>query len=43
MRATPLAPSQWRNRLEAVNSNADASNANYILLDVRNGTYSPAI
>lgn len=37
MRATPLAPSQWRKRLDAVNSNADASNANFILLDVRNG------
>ncbi|KAM5570268.1 rhodanese-like domain-containing protein 8, chloroplastic [Rosa sericea] len=43
MRATPLAPSQWRKRLEAVNGSttADAStpnrNANYILLDVRNG------
>ncbi|XP_061988021.1 rhodanese-like domain-containing protein 8, chloroplastic [Rosa rugosa] len=43
MRATPLAPSQWRKRLEAVtgSTTADASTQNpkpnYILLDVRNG------
>ncbi|KAL6183353.1 hypothetical protein ACLB2K_044764 [Fragaria x ananassa] len=40
MRATPLAPSEWRKRLETVNT-ADAAtqspNADYILLDVRNG------
>ncbi|EOY21653.1 Rhodanese/Cell cycle control phosphatase superfamily protein isoform 2 [Theobroma cacao] len=41
MRATPLAPSEWRERLEAVDNNDKASNSNpstdYILLDVRNG------
>lgn len=41
MRATPLAPSEWRKRLEALNTIDGPSNenlnANYILLDVRNG------
>lgn len=41
LRATALAPSEWRKRLEAVNKIDDASNensnANCILLDVRNG------
>ncbi|XP_028779443.1 rhodanese-like domain-containing protein 8, chloroplastic [Neltuma alba] len=41
MRATPLAPSEWRNRLEAMNRTGLASkecpDTNYILLDVRNG------
>ncbi|XVE54995.1 hypothetical protein DITRI_Ditri03aG0125600 [Diplodiscus trichospermus] len=41
MRATAIAPSEWRKRLEAVNNNDKASNSNpstnYILLDVRNG------
>lgn len=33
-RATPLTPSEWRERLETMNSNRDT---NYILLDIRNG------
>ncbi|OMO96907.1 hypothetical protein CCACVL1_04746 [Corchorus capsularis] len=41
MRATALAPSEWRKRLEAVNNNDQPSNSNpssdFILLDVRNG------
>ncbi|KAF8398755.1 hypothetical protein HHK36_014613 [Tetracentron sinense] len=41
MRATPLAPSEWRKRLEAVTNVDDASrsylNTKFILLDVRNG------
>ncbi|CAB4281603.1 unnamed protein product [Prunus armeniaca] len=41
MRATPLTPSEWRKRLEAVNTTSEASNkdlkTNQILLDVRNG------
>ncbi|XP_075662604.1 rhodanese-like domain-containing protein 8, chloroplastic isoform X2 [Castanea sativa] len=41
IRATPLAPSEWRKRLEAVNEINEASNENiiteHILLDVRNG------
>ncbi|KAK9282808.1 hypothetical protein L1049_011030 [Liquidambar formosana] len=40
MRATPLAPSEWRKKLEAINNNGSSNanlNANYILLDVRNG------
>ncbi|XP_042961422.1 rhodanese-like domain-containing protein 8, chloroplastic isoform X2 [Carya illinoinensis] len=41
MRATPLPPSKWRKRLEAVDGIDDASHenssSNYILLDVRNG------
>ncbi|XWS50901.1 hypothetical protein CRYUN_Cryun12cG0129800 [Craigia yunnanensis] len=41
MRATAIAPSEWRKKLEAVNNNDKASNSNpstnYILLDVRNG------
>lgn len=41
MRATPLAPSEWRKRLEVMNGIDEASNENinknYILLDVRNG------
>ncbi|KAG4137357.1 hypothetical protein ERO13_D07G067000v2 [Gossypium hirsutum] len=41
MRATAIAPSEWRKRLEAVKNNDTASNTNprtnYILLDVRNG------
>lgn len=45
MRATALAPSEWRKRLEAVNKIDDASNensnANCILLDVRNGIPLP--
>ncbi|KAF5733977.1 rhodanese-like domain-containing protein 8 chloroplastic isoform X1 [Tripterygium wilfordii] len=40
-RATPLAPSEWRKKLEAVHELDDASNStfdkNYVLLDVRNG------
>ncbi|MBA0846449.1 hypothetical protein Goshw_002301 [Gossypium schwendimanii] len=42
MRATAIAPSEWRKRLEAVKNNDTASNTNprtnYILLDVRNGS-----
>ncbi|RVW72072.1 Rhodanese-like domain-containing protein 8, chloroplastic [Vitis vinifera] len=45
MRATALAPSEWRKRLEAVNKIDDASNENSnascILLDVRNGIPLP--
>lgn len=41
MRATPLAPSEWRKRLDAMNTIDGPSNENlninYILLDVRNG------
>ncbi|KAM6562887.1 hypothetical protein CsatB_022885 [Cannabis sativa] len=41
MRATPLEPSEWRKKLEAVNPVDDLSkensSSNYILLDVRNG------
>ncbi|XP_030499453.2 rhodanese-like domain-containing protein 8, chloroplastic [Cannabis sativa] len=41
MRATPLEPSEWRKKLEAVNPVDDPSkensSSNYILLDVRNG------
>ncbi|GAB2268746.1 Rhodanese-like domain-containing protein 8, chloroplastic [Dionaea muscipula] len=41
MRATPLAPAEWRKRLELVNNEGDALNRDphqqYILLDVRNG------
>ncbi|XP_004503237.1 rhodanese-like domain-containing protein 8, chloroplastic [Cicer arietinum] len=41
MRALPLTPSEWRDRLEAINKNdlqsKDYPNRNYILLDVRNG------
>ena len=44
IRATPLAPSEWRKRLEAVNEINEASNENinteHILLDVRNGSSS---
>lgn len=44
VRATPLAPSEWRKRLEPVNGIDAASNGNintnYILLDVRNGSSS---
>lgn len=44
MRATPLPPSKWRKRLEAVDGIDDASHenssSNYILLDVRNGSLS---
>ncbi|XP_024023531.1 rhodanese-like domain-containing protein 8, chloroplastic isoform X2 [Morus notabilis] len=36
MRATRLSPSEWRKRLEEVNTADDSSNENYILLDVRN-------
>ncbi|KAJ0104851.1 hypothetical protein Patl1_19431 [Pistacia atlantica] len=43
MRATPLAPSEWRKRLEAVKDNDEASNSNLntnlILLYVRNGIH----
>lgn len=41
MRAIPLAPSEWRGRLAAINKNdltsKDYPNRNYVLLDVRNG------
>ncbi|KAK4283336.1 hypothetical protein QN277_000297 [Acacia crassicarpa] len=41
MRATPLVPSEWRNRLEEMNrtglSSKECPDTNYILLDVRNG------
>ncbi|KAJ0106626.1 hypothetical protein Patl1_19455 [Pistacia atlantica] len=44
MGATPLAPSAWRKRLEAVKGSDEASNSNLntnlILLDVRNGWYA---
>lgn len=44
IRATPLAPSEWRKRLEAVNEINEASNESinteHILLDVRNGNSS---
>ncbi|KAJ0105812.1 hypothetical protein Patl1_19445 [Pistacia atlantica] len=47
MRATPLAPSAWRKRLEAVKDSDEASNSNLntnlILLDVRNGIKSSAV
>lgn len=43
MRAAPLAPSEWRKRLEAVNNTNNSSHENFnpscILLDVRNGKY----
>ncbi|KAG5522475.1 hypothetical protein RHGRI_034600 [Rhododendron griersonianum] len=41
MRATPLTPCQWKQRLEAANKSNELStwksNRNFILLDVRNG------
>ncbi|KAI4347349.1 hypothetical protein L6164_008165 [Bauhinia variegata] len=41
MRATPLAPSEWRNKLKEINGTDLTStkdpDTNYILLDVRNG------
>jgi len=39
MRALPLAPSEWRERLEAINDphSKDYPNRDYIILDVRNG------
>ncbi|XP_055800813.1 rhodanese-like domain-containing protein 8, chloroplastic isoform X2 [Solanum dulcamara] len=41
MRAAPLAPSEWRKRLEAVNNTNNSSHENFnpscVLLDVRNG------
>ena len=37
-RATPLTPSEWRQRLQEANS--DNPDKNYLLLDVRNGTLS---
>ncbi|XP_054786511.1 rhodanese-like domain-containing protein 8, chloroplastic isoform X2 [Prosopis cineraria] len=41
MRAMPLAPSEWRDRLEAMNrtglTSKECADTNYILLDVRNG------
>ncbi|WCJ34755.1 tRNA uridine(34) hydroxylase [Euphorbia peplus] len=41
MRATPLAPSEWRKRLEAERETNGSSNSNsgsnFVLLDVRNG------
>ncbi|CAK8579805.1 unnamed protein product [Lathyrus sativus] len=41
MRALPLSPSEWRDRLQAINKNdphsKDYSNRNNIILDVRNG------
>ncbi|KAK7320220.1 hypothetical protein RJT34_04956 [Clitoria ternatea] len=39
MRAIPLSPSEWRDRLKAINKTDLTSNPkrNYILLDVRNG------
>ncbi|RDX81181.1 Rhodanese-like domain-containing protein 8, chloroplastic, partial [Mucuna pruriens] len=41
MRAIPLSPSEWRDRLEAINKTdltaKDYPDRNYILLDVRNG------
>ena len=44
MRATRLSPSEWRKRIETVNSTDDPSNVNAnaecILLDVRNGMHS---
>uniref|UniRef100_M1B3B3 Uncharacterized protein n=1 Tax=Solanum tuberosum TaxID=4113 RepID=M1B3B3_SOLTU len=43
MRAAPLAPSEWRKRLEAVNNTNNSSHGNFnpsfILLDVRNGNH----
>ncbi|KAL2342300.1 hypothetical protein Fmac_003585 [Flemingia macrophylla] len=40
-RAMPLSPSEWRDRLEAINktnlTSKDDPNRNYILLDIRNG------
>ena len=43
MRATRLAPSDWRKRLEKGKTTDDPSSekasADYILLDVRNGMY----
>lgn len=42
MRATPLTPCQWKQRLEAANKSNESStwksSRNFILLDVRNGT-----
>ncbi|KAF3438384.1 hypothetical protein FNV43_RR21146 [Rhamnella rubrinervis] len=47
IRATPLAPSQWRKTLEALNTidgpSTENLNANYILLDVRNVTIGSGI
>jgi hypothetical protein len=44
VRATPLAPPEWRKRLEPGNGIGAPSNeninTNYILLDVRNGSSS---
>lgn len=42
MRALPLAPSEWRERLEAINDahSKDCPNRDYIILDVRNGKRS---
>jgi hypothetical protein len=44
MRAIPLAPSEWRDKLEAINRNdphsKDYPKRDYILLDVRNGIHS---
>lgn len=44
MRATPLAPAEWKEKLKSVNRIDDASNANLdtktTLLDVRNGIQS---
>lgn len=41
MRGTPLSPAEWRERLESLHSNADATNEDNkkscVLLDVRNG------
>ncbi|XP_027341627.1 rhodanese-like domain-containing protein 8, chloroplastic isoform X1 [Abrus precatorius] len=41
MRAKPLSPSEWRDRLQAINktdlTSKDYPNRSYILLDVRNG------
>ena len=43
MKATRLAPSEWKKRLEAANTttsddtSCETSNTNFILLDVRNG------
>lgn len=40
MRATPLSPSEWRKKLEAVNK-IDESSSSTIVLDVRNGIHLP--
>ncbi|KAJ4834556.1 Rhodanese-like domain-containing protein 8, chloroplastic [Turnera subulata] len=37
MKATPLEPSEWRRKLEAVHKSNEATDSGVVLLDVRNG------